>query len=141
MSIVGGLVIGQASINAGFVGPVSVVVVSLTAIASFAFPNYASGTSNRILRFLLILLAGFMGLIGVMFGLMFILFYLCSLRSFGVPYLSPIAPLSYKDLKDTFIRVPMWAMFTRPTFIGKEEPLREDDSQGPTKPSQGGQDH
>lgn len=140
VSIVGGLVIGQASINAGFVGPVSVVVVALTAIASFAFPNYAAGTAIRILRLSLIFLAGFMGLIGVMLGLMFILFYLCSLRSFGIPYLSPIAPLSYKDLKDTFIRVPIWAMLTRPTFIGEEEPLREDASQGPTKSSQGGQD-
>lgn len=141
VSIVGGLVVGQASVNAGFVGPLSVVVVALTAVASFAFPNYAVGTSIRMLRFSLILLGGFLGLIGIMLGLMFILFYLCSLRSFGIPYLSPIAPLSLKDFKDAIMRVPFWAMMTRPTFIGEKEPLREDVLQGPRKPSQGGQDH
>jgi len=70
-----------------------------------------------------------------MLGLMFILFYLCGLRSFGVPYLSPIAPLSPGDLKDTFIRAPWWAMLTRPRFTGEKEPVRMDTNQGPTKPS------
>lgn len=137
VSIVGGLVIGQATVNAGFVGFEPVIVVALTAVASFAIPNYAAGTAIRILRFGLIILAAFLGGVGVMLGLMFILFYLCGLRSFGVPYLSPIAPLSPGDLKDTFIRAPWWAMLTRPRLTGAKEPARMDTNQGPTKPSKG----
>lgn len=136
VSIVGGLVIGQATIDAGLVGHIPVIVVALTAVASFAIPNYAAGTSIRILRFGLIILAALMGGVGVMLGLMFILFYLCGLRSFGVPYLSPIAPLTPGDLKDTFIRAPWWAMLTRPRFTGAKDPSRMDTNQGPTKPSE-----
>lgn len=135
VSIVGGLVIGQATVNAGFVGFIPVIVVSLTAVASFAIPSYAAGTSIRILRFGLIILATFLGGVGIMLGLMFILFYLCGLRSFGVPYLSPIAPLSPRDMKDSFIRVPWWAMLTRPRLTGSGNPSRMDSNQGPMKPN------
>ncbi len=137
VSIVGGLVIGQATIEAGFVGYIPVIVVALTAVASFAIPNYGAGTTIRILRFGLIISATLMGLVGVMLSLMLILFYLCGLRSFGVPYLSPIAPLIPGDLKDTFFRAPWWAMLTRPRFTGAKEPSRMDTNQGPTKPSKG----
>ena len=137
VSIVGGLVIGQATVNAGFVGFIPVIIVSLTAVASFTLPNYAAGTAIRILRFGLIILAALLGGVGVMMGLMFILFYLCGLRSFGVPYLSPIAPLSLGDLKDSLVRAPWWGMLTRPHFTGAKEPTRMDTEQGPTKPSKG----
>lgn len=138
ISTVGGLVIGQAAVTAGIVSPISVIVVSVTAIASFTFPDYAIGTSIRILRFGLILLASFLGLIGIMLGLMVILIHLCDLRSFGVPYLLPISPLSPSSLKDTFVRVPWWAMSTRPRLIGDRESIRQGGEQGSTKPEEGG---
>ncbi len=138
ISTVGGLVIGQAAVNAGFVSPISVIVVSVTAIATFVIPNYAAGTCIRILRFFLIIMAGILGGVGIMFGLMVILAHLCSLRSFGVPYLSPLAPLSPGDLKDTLVRVPWWGMLTRPRLFGAAEPVREDIDQGPVKPDRGG---
>ncbi len=138
VSTVGGLVIGQAAVTASLVSPISIIVVALTAIANFAIPNYAAGTTIRILRFALIILAGFLGGVGIMMGLMATLVHLCSLRSFGVPYLSPIAPLSARDLKDTMIRVPWWAMHTRPRFFGAKEPVRQDPDQGPSKPDSGG---
>ncbi|GBG57524.1 spore germination protein [Sporomusaceae bacterium FL31] len=74
-----------------------------------------------------------------MLGLMAILFHLNRLRSFGVPYLSPIAPLSPRGLKDTFIRVPWWAMITRPRFFGSRKPEREPLNQGPVKPDEEGE--
>lgn len=138
VSTVGGLVIGQAAVTAGIVSPISVIVVALTAIANFAIPNYAAGTTIRILRFALIILAGFLGGFGIMMGLMATLVHLCSLRSFGVPYLSPIAPLSVRDLKDTMIRAPWWSMQTRPRLFGAQEPVRQDPDQGPAKPDRGG---
>lgn len=138
VSTVGGLVIGQAAVTAGLVSPISVIVVALTAIANFAIPNYAAGTIIRILRFALIILAGLLGGLGIMMGLMATLAHLCSLRSFGVPYLSPFAPLSIRDLKDTMIRAPWWTMQTRPRFFGAKEPGRQDPDQGPSKPDSGG---
>lgn len=138
ISTVGGLVIGQAAVAAGLVSPISVIVVAITAIASFTIPNYAAGTALRILRFILIILAGMLGGVGIVFGLMVILTHLCSLRSFGVPYLSPIAPLSAGDLKDTLVRAPWWAMLRRPRLLGSNE-LRQYPDQGPQKPDKGGQ--
>lgn len=140
ISTVGGLVIGQAAVNAGYVAPIPVIVVAMTAIASFTIPSYPAGISIRILRFFLLVCASIMGGVGIILGLMAILVHLCSLRSFGVPYLSPFAPLSPTDLKDTFIRVPWWAMLTRPRLIGNKEPIREDNAQGPTKPDKRGKE-
>lgn len=139
ISTVGGLVIGQAAVSAGFVSPLSVIVVAVTAIATFAIPNYAASTAIRILRFILIFLSGSLGGFGIVVGLMIILGHLCALRSFGVPYLSPIAPLSLNDLKDTMIRVPWWAMLTRPRLFGSKEPVSQDPDQGPRKPDKRGE--
>lgn len=138
ISTVGGLVIGQAAVSAGLVSPITVIVVSTTAVATFTIPNYAAGTAIRILRFGLIILAGFLGGVGIMLGLMVILIHLCSLRSFGIPYLSPLAPLSWGDLKDTMVRAPWWAMLMRPRLFGASEPVRQDVDQGPMKPDKGG---
>ena len=121
ISIVGALVIGEAAVNAGLVSPAIVMVVALTAIASFTLPNISASFALRLLRFPIIFMAGTLGLFGVMVALMFILFHLCSLRSFGVPYLSPLAPINLRDMKDTFIRMPWWYMKTRPALIGRQD--------------------
>lgn len=134
VSTVGGLVIGQAAVEAGYFSPLPVIVVALTAIASFTAPNYIVGTSIRILRFFLLILAAMLGGVGIMLGLMAILAHLTALRSFGIPYLAPFAPLSPADLKDTFVRAPWWAMVTRPRLEGVREPQRQDPDQGPRKP-------
>ncbi len=139
VSTVGGLVIGQAAVQAGIVSSSMVIVVALTALASFTIPNISASYSIRILRFALMICAAVLGMPGVMLGLMALLIHLCGLRSFGVPYLSPFAPLSPKDMKDTFVRVPWWAMFTRPHFSGAKEPARQDPKGGPQKPGEGGE--
>lgn len=114
IGIVGGLVIGDAVVRAGLVSNLMVIVVALTAIASFVVPSNELSTTLRLLTFPLILLAGTIGFIGITFGFMMILIHLTRLESFGVPYLAPVAPLRFKDLKDTFIRVPIYMMNERP---------------------------
>lgn len=138
ISTVGGLVIGQAAVNAGFVSPISVIVVAITAIATFTTPNYAAAATIRLLRFFLIVLAGLLGGYGIILGLMAILGHLCALRSFGVPYLAPIAPLIPRDLKDTMVRVPLWGMVTRPGFLRTKKKVAQAPDQGPAKPDEGG---
>ncbi|MHB8074038.1 spore germination protein [Desulfosporosinus fructosivorans] len=117
VSIVGALVIGEAAVSAGLVGAPMVVVVALTGISSFVVPALTDVTT--VTRFALLILAGFAGFYGVMLGFVGFITHQLSLRSFGVPYMSPIVPLKMADLKDVFFRAPWWAMTTRPSRISK----------------------
>ena len=137
VSIVGALVIGQASVQAGLVSAPMVIVVAITGIASFMIPRYATGIAIRMLRFPIILLAGTLGLLGIMMGIIAIVIHLCSLRSFGVPYLTPLAPLKGNELKDVLWRAPWWMMDTRPHFTGKFNSNRQSQNLSPN-PKKGG---
>ena len=131
ISIVGALVIGETAVSAGLIGPIMVIVVSLTAIASFIVPPQTD--SGSLLRILFLLAAGAAGGFGILIGLLVLLIHLASLRSFGAPYLAPMAPLSVSGLKDTFFRVPLWAMVNRPRGMARE-PQRVPAGQKPTIP-------
>jgi len=119
VSIVGALVIGQAAVQAGIVSAPMIIVVSITGIASFMVPRYSIGLSIRLLRFPIIILAGALGLIGIMLAFILLIIHLSELRSFGLPYLSPIATLQKHSLKDTLIRAPIWRMNGRPHLTGE----------------------
>lgn len=125
IGIVGAVVIGSAAVSAGLVSSPMVVIVAMTAIASYTIPSLTLGNNIRVLRFPLMILAAFLGLFGIMAGVVFFTFHLCSLRTFGIPFLSPLAPLSIEDMKDTFIRVPNWKMVLRPKLIGYANPHRK----------------
>jgi spore germination protein KA len=114
VSIVGALVIGEAAVTAGVVSPLMVIVVATAGIASFATPSYELAIPLRILRFPLMVLAGSLGLFGLTAGLLAVLIHLSGLRSFGVPYLAPLAPLKFGEWKDVLWRAPLWMMHTRP---------------------------
>lgn len=125
VSIVGALVIGQSAVQAGIVSPLMVIIVAVTGIFSFMMPSYNLAITLRLLRFPLMLLAGSMGLFGVVTGVLIITIHLTSLRSFGMPYLSSLAPLHVQDLKDVLIRAPWWAMNNRPVEIAKLNSRRQ----------------
>ncbi|CAN7188675.1 spore germination protein [Paenibacillus sp. LjRoot153] len=110
VSIVGALVIGQAVVQAGIVSTPMVIVVSVTGIASFMIPRYNMTFSIRIMRLLLLLLAGTLGFVGILLGLFTLALYLTGIRSVGVPYLSPIGPLRLKGLRDFLVRSPHWIL-------------------------------
>jgi len=115
ISIVGALVLGEAAVSAGLVGSPMVIVVALTAITSFIIPSLVD--ANAIMRLVMTLLAGFMGITGILWGLTVLLIHLCSLRSFGIPYLAPMIPVTTGDLKDALIRAPWWSMLLRPRSL------------------------
>lgn len=109
VSIVGVLVIGQALVAAGVVSPIMIVVVGATAVASFAVPIFAFSTPSRLLRFPLMILAGTFGIYGLVLGMFLILAHVSALTSFGRPYLTPLAPLRWRELLDSpFFRAPQW---------------------------------
>jgi spore germination protein len=113
VSIIGGIVIGQAAVQAGIVSAPMVIVVSITGIASYIIPHLELGLTFRLLRFVLLVLGGTMGLIGVFMAVFVIYGHLAHLRSFGSPYLQPLAPLVFEDWKDTVFRVPTQYMNKR----------------------------
>jgi hypothetical protein len=117
VSIIGGLVIGEAAVNANLVSPVTVVVVALTAISSFTAPVYQLGITFRILRFFLFLCSCVFGLYGFLLGLFVIHAHAARLVSFGVPYLAPLSPLRVRDWMDTLVRFSYKRLTHRPTFL------------------------
>jgi spore germination protein len=125
VSIVGGLVIGQAAVQAGIIGPIMVIVVAVTAISSFAIPDYSLGLAVRALRMVFMLFAGILGAVGTSLGLLVMLGYTASLESFGVGYLEPMTPYRLRDLKDTFIRAPQNVFGKRPEFLSPEDTQRQ----------------
>lgn len=127
MSIVGAFVIGTAAVEAGIISAAMVIVVSITAISSFVSPTYNLAISARILRFGFMALAASFGLYGIAIGFVALILHLCSLRSFGVPYMSPLAPFNVSDQKDTLIVAPIWKMFTRPRLTNQTNKVRQQD--------------
>lgn len=125
VSIVGAFVIGTAAVEAGIISAMMVIIVSITAISSFVSPSYEIAIAVRMLRFAFMALAASFGLFGMTVGLIALILHLCSLRSFGVPYMYPIAPFNMSDQKDTFIVVPIWQMFTRPKLINQKNLVRQ----------------
>ena len=102
VSIIGALVIGDAVVNAGLVGAPMLVVVAVTAIASYViYPLYES---ISVLRILFILLGGFTGIYGVILGVCMLCVNITAIDPYGVPYSSPISPLNKKSMVDIFYR-------------------------------------
>jgi spore germination protein KA len=125
VSIVGTLVIGQAAVQAGIISAVMVIIVSITAISSYVMPSGSMSISVRMLRFPFMGLAASLGIFGIFAGVFGLLFHLCKLRSFGVPYMTPLAPFITQDQKDTLFRYPWPRMKTRPTLIGDKNKIRQ----------------
>jgi spore germination protein KA len=127
ISIVGALVLGEAAVQAGIVSNIMVIIVAITAISSLIFPDYTFSNPIRILRFLFIAAASVFGLFGISIGLMLMAIHLCSLRSFGVPYMYPIAPFNWSGIKDSLIRAPLNRMKKRPTLMTEDDIYRQND--------------
>ena len=119
ISIVAGLVIGEAAVAAGVVSPIMVIIIAITGVCTFIVPTLQDVLP--ILRIILLFAANAIGLLGIYLALIFILVHLCSLRSFGVPYMSPFSPSSLRDMKDAIIRAPLWSLITRPESITNQQ--------------------
>ena len=121
VSILGALVVGQAAVQAGIVSAPIVIVVSITGIASFTIPRFNGAIAIRMLRFPFLIVASLFGFYGIIICLLILIGHMANLRSFGVPYLSPLGPLSAGDLQDALIRSPWWKMKKRPAFMAIQD--------------------
>ncbi|MEN1968567.1 spore germination protein [Lentibacillus sp. N15] len=107
IGIVGGVIIGQAVVEAGLTSSILIIVVALSALSSYTTPNYLMGTAIRVVRFPMIILAGLFGLIGIIFGVSLLIIHLLKLKSLGIPYLTPIYPFRLADLNKALFRAPL----------------------------------
>ncbi|WP_226670790.1 spore germination protein [Metabacillus litoralis] len=125
VSVFGAIILGQSVVEAKLVQPTTLVVMSASYILASVIPVYSlRPVANRLtLRF--IILSGFLGLYGIMLGILYLLLHLTSLRSFGVPYLSPIAPFNMADQKDNILREDLDNIMNNPKKFTLEEPTKK----------------
>jgi spore germination protein len=127
MGIVGGIIIGQAAVEAGLVSPIIVIIIALTGICGFVIPDVSLVAGLRIAKYVFIILSSILGLYGFWLAAILCLTHLVSLRSFGIPYAFPYACSdvnNYSDFKDALIRAPLFMMKKRPVFANRENTTR-----------------
>ena len=124
IGIVGGIVIGTASVEAGLTSNVLLIIVALAALASFTTPVYRMGNTIRLLRFPFLFFAELWGLLGIVISFSFLLTHLLRLTSLGRPFLEPLYPPRVTDFKDAIIRLPFKQQSLRPQFLRTENPVR-----------------
>lgn len=135
-SIVGALIIGESAVQAGILSAPAVIIGALIGITSFIITPVTDAAV--LFRFFLLILSATFGLYGITIGVIVILGHMCSLRSFGTPYLAPFAPMNVTGLKDSLMRAPLWLMHARPKSITWENSKRQDISQMPSPPEKDG---
>ncbi len=126
VSIVGALIVGQAAVDAQIVSPAMVIVIATTAITSFVIPNQDFTNALRLWRFIFVVLASLGGLMLLFFGVLVLFYILCTVESFGVPYLSPyVAANSEEIIPDTMIRLPIWMQKFRPRAFNAQDKRKQ----------------
>ncbi|WP_335432111.1 spore germination protein [Bacillus sp. JJ1609] len=126
IGIVGALILGQAAVQANIISPIVIIVVALGGLSSFAVSDISLNFAVRLIRFIFILSAAMLGIYGMTATFVAGLFYMVSLKSFGVPYLAPMSP-SYKSSKDTIFRKIIKNEKLRPGFLKPTDMQKKSD--------------
>jgi len=124
IGIVGALILGQAAVAAKIVSPIMVIVIAVTGLASYGIPDYRLASSLRLIRFIFVFLALAMGLVGMACGVFVLIAILCSLKSFGMPYLAPVAPKTTPG-GDVILRKPPYMQSRRPDELNTQDVIRQ----------------
>lgn len=124
IGIVGGIILGQAAVSAKIVSPIMVIVVAATGVASYTIPEYRLSAAVRLASLVLMLLSSVMGLVGIATGTLVMLAVLCNMKSYGMPYLSPVVPKSGAGL-DVIIRGAVDRQELRPDALNPKISRRQ----------------
>lgn len=124
IGIVGALILGQAAVSASIVSPILIIIVAITALGSFAVPNYNASFTIRLLRFGFTFLGGLMGFFGIAFGIFIMALHVANLSSFGVPFFSPISPYRPQS-NDRVIRPFNFKQPYRPVYLRPLDWIRQ----------------
>jgi len=126
IGIVGALILGQAAVAAKIVSPIMVIVIAVTGLASYSIPDYRLASSLRLIRFIFVFLSMSMGLVGMACGFFVLTAILCSMKSFGMPYMAPIAPKTTPG-GDVILRKTAYMQQRRPDELNTQDAIRQDD--------------
>ena len=124
IGIVGALILGQTAVAAALVSPMVVIIVAITAVASFTVPDYSLAYTTRVLRFAFEILGALAGLFGIALGTMALVAHLATVQSLGVPYLSPAAPFTSEGV-DAIIRPQTWQLRRRARYLRPQNRQRQ----------------
>ena len=125
IGIVGGLVIGQAAVEANLVSPIVVMIVALTALGSMTVPNEEFAAAFRLVKYGFLILGGYLGIYGIVLGVYLVIGHLAGLISFGIPYLVPFIKKEQKGSKgEGVLRVPLRKRVLRPLYAREEQKIR-----------------
>ncbi|MTV48193.1 spore germination protein [Heliobacillus mobilis] len=116
LGIIGALILGQAAVAAKIVSPIMVIIVAVTGLGNFAIPNYNFAFGLRVLRFFFLAFSGVAGFYGIAVAMVIVAGLAASMKSFGVPYLTPSWPRTTSS-PDILIRDPIWRQELRPDSI------------------------
>lgn len=124
IGIIGALIIGQAAVQANLVSPVLIIIIAVTGLGNFAIPDFSLAFGLRIVRILFIFAGAFLGFYGILLMMVILLVLLVDMKSFGIPYLSTLAPKTRKNF-NTVIRYPVWMQEYRPDSINPLDAKRQ----------------
>lgn len=116
IGIVGAILIGQSAVEAKIVSPILIIVIAITAIASFTIPDFSLSFHCRIIQFIFTLLGASFGFLGIGIGLFYYLLSITSLSSFGIPYMVPFSPITNMKGNKIFLEAP-WKREYRKDFL------------------------
>ena len=116
MSIVGGLIVGDAAIRAGLVSPLLIIIIGLTSLTGFVIPSYELSSSLRLVKYFLLAMSAIFGIYGLTVGLVLFLSQLCALYSYGTEYTAPFSPTYRKGFLESLIELPIFRRNTRPEY-------------------------
>lgn len=123
LSIIGALALGNTAVDAGIISPPSIVIVAISSVALHIIPDEYD--EARLLRILFTTIGGIIGLYGIFVCVLYLITYLCTIESFGVPYLTPYSPTVEEDKKDGFIMKSIQEMNSRPLLISGSDKIRQ----------------
>lgn len=127
LSVVGGLIIGEAAIRAGLASPLTIVIIAISAVATYTLVNLSLHGIVSILRFLVVILASFFGFFGFFVSVYGILFYMANIQTFGVPYLTVPSVANAMPILKTFLRLPEQKYVKRAKFLKTNDTTRQPD--------------
>lgn len=129
LSVVGGLIIGDAAIRSGFISPSVIVITALSAISGYTLVNQILASAISILRGVVLVCSIFMGLYGFMIAGFFIVIYIARLRSFGIPYLALVFPKSSSDFFKALFRLPWKSYRERVSYVRTPDSSKTDEGE------------
>lgn len=126
VAVVGGIVVGEAAISAGLTSTTMIVVAAITGVANFTLVNQTLVFAVSISRLFIMVCSSFLGVYGFMLALIATLLYLATLESYGLPYLAPLSPVSWRDVLLVLGRVPWVKKNKRPKMLRTVDDTRQE---------------